>query len=67
MEKPPQNIQRNEAAVKAWKSITKEECSSLVMSMGCRPAAVIVSKAFTTKYKVPFHLIKYSVPILLLT
>ncbi len=23
-----------EAAVKAWKSITKEECKSLVMSMG---------------------------------
>ncbi len=39
-----------EAAVKAWKSITKEECKSLVMSMGHRLDAVIESKRFATKY-----------------
>ncbi len=39
-----------EAAVKAWKSITKEECESLVMSMGHRLDAVIESKGFATKY-----------------
>ncbi len=39
-----------EAAVKAWKSITKEECKSLVMSMGHRLDAVIESKGFATKY-----------------
>ena len=39
-----------EAAVKAWKSITKEECNSLVMSMGRRLDAVIASKGYATKY-----------------
>ncbi len=39
-----------EAAVKAWKSITKEECKSLVMSIGHRLDAVIESKGFATKY-----------------
>ncbi len=39
-----------EAAVKAWKSITKEECKSLVMSLGHRLDAVIESKGFATKY-----------------
>ncbi len=39
-----------EAAVKAWKSITKEECKGLVMSMGHRLDAVIESKGFATKY-----------------
>ncbi len=39
-----------EAAVKDWKSITKEECKSLVMSMGHRLDAVIESKGFATKY-----------------
>ncbi len=39
-----------EAAVKAWKSITEEECKSLVMSMGHRLDAVIASKGFATKY-----------------
>ncbi len=39
-----------EAAVKAWKGITKEECESLVMSMGHRLDAVIESKGFATKY-----------------
>ncbi len=39
-----------EAAVKAWKSITKEECKSFVMSMGHRLDAVIESKGFATKY-----------------
>ncbi len=42
-----------EAAVKAWKSITKEECKSLVMSMGHRLNAVIESKRFATKYLSP--------------
>ena len=37
--------------LKAWKSITKEECTSLVMSMGhSRLDAVIASKGFATKY-----------------
>ncbi len=39
-----------EAAVKAWKSITKEECKSLVMSVGHRLDAVIESNGFATKY-----------------
>ncbi len=39
-----------EAAVKAWKSITKEEYKSLVMSMGHRLDAVVESKGFATKY-----------------
>ncbi len=39
-----------EAVVKVWKSITKEECKSLVMSMGHRLDAVIESKGFATKY-----------------
>ncbi len=39
-----------EAAVKAWKRITKEEWKSLVMSMGHRLDAVIESKGFATKY-----------------
>ncbi len=39
-----------EAAVKAWKSITKEDSKSLVMSMGHRLDAVIESKGFATKY-----------------
>ncbi len=51
---PPQ---LKEAAVKAWKSITKEECKSLVMSMGHRIDAVVESKGFATKYKVIFTLI----------
>ncbi len=38
-----------EAAVKAWKSITKE-CKGLVMSMGHRLDAVIESKGSTNKY-----------------
>ena len=47
----PQNKQQLKgAAVKAWKSITKEECTSLVMSMGHRLDAVIASKGFATKY-----------------
>lgn len=47
----PQNKQQlKEAAVKAWKSITKEECKSLVMSVGQRLDAVIASKGFATKY-----------------
>ena len=47
----PQNKQQlKEAAVKAWKSITKEECKSLVMSVGHRLDAVIASKGFATKY-----------------
>ncbi len=46
-----------EAAVKAWKSITKEECKSLVMSRGHRLDAVIESKGFATKYQVFFTLI----------
>ena len=48
----PQNKQQLKgAAVKAWKSITKEECTSLVMSMGhSRLDAVIASKGFATKY-----------------
>lgn len=47
----PQNKQQlKEAVVKAWKSITKEECKSLVMSMGHRLDAVIESKGFATKY-----------------
>ncbi len=45
--KPPK---LKEAAVKAWKSITKEECKSLVMSMGHRLDAVIERKGFATKY-----------------
>ncbi len=44
----PQKLK--EAAVKAWKSITKEECKSLVMSMGHRLDAVIESKGFATTY-----------------
>ncbi len=39
-----------EAAVKAWKSITKEECKGLVMPMGHRLDAVTESKGFATKY-----------------
>ncbi len=39
-----------EAALKARKSITKEECKSLVISMGLRLDAVIESKGFATKY-----------------
>lgn len=47
----PQNKQQlKEAAVKAWKSITKEEFKSLVMSVGHRLDAVIASKGFATKY-----------------
>ena len=47
----PQNKQQlKEAAVKAWESIKKEECKSLVTSMGHRLAAVIESKGFATKY-----------------
>ncbi len=45
-----------EAAVKAWKSITKEECKSLVMSMGHRLDAVIESKGFATKSIFHFNL-----------
>ncbi len=37
-----------EAAAKAWKSITKEECKRLVMSMGHRLDAVIACKGFGT-------------------
>ncbi len=40
-----------EAVVKAWKSITNEECKSLVMSLGHRLDVVIESKGFATKYK----------------
>ncbi len=39
-----------EAAVKGWKSIRKEECKSLVMSMGHRLDAVIESKGFATTF-----------------
>ena len=39
-----------EAVVKAWNSITNEECNSLVMSMGRRLQAVIASKGSATKY-----------------
>ena len=47
----PQNKQPlKEAALKAWRSITKEECKSLVMSVGRRLHAVIASKGFTTKF-----------------
>ena len=47
----PRNKQQlKEAAVKAWKNITKEECKSLVMSMGCRLDAVFASKGFASKY-----------------
>ena len=45
----PQN-KLKEAALQAWKSITKEECKSLVMSMGHRLDAVIACKGFATKY-----------------
>ena len=51
----PRNKQQlKEAVVKAWKSITKEECKCLVMSMGRRLDAVIASKGFETKYLVLF-------------
>ena len=36
--------QVKEAEVRAWKSITKEECKGLVMSLGHRFDAVIASK-----------------------
>jgi len=39
-----------EAALKAWNSITNEECYSLVMLMGRRLEAAIASKGYTTKY-----------------
>ena len=48
--KHPRNKQQwKEAAVKAWKCITKEERNSLVMSMGCRLDAVIASKGYATR------------------
>ncbi len=43
--------------MKAWKSITKEEYKSLVMSMGHTLDAVVESKGFATKYNVIFTLI----------
>ena len=47
----PRNKQElKEAAVKAWSSITNEECNSLVMLMGRRLEAVIASKGYATKY-----------------
>ena len=42
--------QQKEAAVKTWKSITKEEWDSLVMSVGRRLDAMIASKGYATKY-----------------
>ena len=49
-------IWEKKAAVKAWKGMTKEECNSLVMSMGHRLDTT--SKGYATKYY--FHLLKYS-------
>ena len=47
----PRNKQElKEAVMKAWSSITNEEENSLVMSMGHRLRAVIVSKVDATKY-----------------
>ena len=49
--KNPRNKQQmKEAAVKAWKSITREESSSLVMSIILRLDAVIASGGYATKY-----------------
>ncbi len=46
----PQSKQQLElAALKAGKSISKDETKSLVMSMGHRVTAVIVSKGSATK------------------
>ena len=45
--------------MKAWKSITKEECKSLVMSVGHKFDAVIASKGSAAKYEVLFTLIYF--------
>lgn len=48
---PPQHKHPlKEAAVKAWKSITKEECKGLVTSAGHRPDALVASNGFAAKY-----------------
>ncbi|KAG2463243.1 TCB1 transposase, partial [Polypterus senegalus] len=49
-ERPTNKQQLKAAAVKAWKSIKKEETQHLVMSMSSRLQAVIASKGFSTKY-----------------
>ena len=43
---PPKKVK--EAAIKAWKSITQEECNNLVMSMGHMLDSVIASKGYAT-------------------
>ena len=48
-EPPLNNHQLKEAAVKAWKSVIKEECKGLGMSVGRRLDAVIARKGFATK------------------
>ena len=48
---PPRNKQQlKEAAVKAWRNITKEECNRMVMPLGHRLDAVIANKTYPTKY-----------------
>lgn len=47
----PQSKQKlKEVAVQVWKSITKEECTSLLMSVGHQFEAVIASKGYAAKY-----------------
>ena len=41
---PPKQTTTERDSVKAWTTITKEECKSLVMSMGCRLDAVMQAK-----------------------
>ena len=47
---PKTKKQLKEAAVKAWKGITKVECNSSVMSMVWKLDAIIASKGYATKY-----------------
>ena len=49
--------QRKEAAVKSGESIPREECNSLVMSMGRRLDEVIASKGYATEYELLFPFI----------
>lgn len=62
MEKPPNNLQLKEAAVKPWKNLTNEETNNLVTSVGHRLDAlllnkVIESKGYATRYYLSVRLI----------
>lgn len=55
-----QNKQLKGAVVGVWKSITEEECKSLVMAVGHKLDTVIASKGFAPKDEVLFTLIYFN-------